>query len=123
MFGSEQLGSLPAASLLVNVSNDAWFGESIALPQHLQIARMRAAEAGRFLLRATNTGVTAVIDPRGAIVDTLPPFESGILRAEVRGYTGATPFVFWGNYAVVLLALVVAAAQLLTTKFTIRPGT
>ena len=66
VFGAEQLHYLPDATLLVNVSNDAWFGDSIAPHQHLQIARVRAAEAGRYLLRATNTGVTAIIDPHGA---------------------------------------------------------
>jgi apolipoprotein N-acyltransferase len=123
VFGAEQLGALPEATVLVNVSNDAWFGESIAAPQHLQIARMRAAEVGRYLLRSTNTGITAVIDPRGRIVDRLPRFETGVLRAEFRGHTGATPYVSWGNYAVLLLVLAILLAQFAMTKLTIRPGT
>jgi apolipoprotein N-acyltransferase len=123
VFGAEQLGALPEATVLVNVSNDAWFGESIAAPQHLQIARMRAAEVGRYLLRSTNTGITAVIDPRGRIVDRLPRFETGVLRAEFRGHTGATPYVRWGNYAVLLLVLAILLAQFAMTKLTIRPGT
>ena len=105
VFGAEQLRYLADSTLLVNVSNDAWFGDSIAPHQHLQIARVRAAEAGRYLLRSTNTGVTAVIDPSGRVVDTLPQFQAGVLKATVRGYTGATPYARVGNWLVVLLAL------------------
>ena len=111
VFGAEQLQYLPDATLLVNVSNDAWFGHSIAPHQHLQIAQVRAAEAGRYLLRATNTGVTAVIDPHGQVVDTMPQFEAGVLSATVHGYTGATPYARWGNYPVIVAALVLLAAQ------------
>ena len=105
VFGAEQLHSLPEATLLVNVTNDAWFGDSIAPHQHLQIARVRAAEAGRYLLRAANTGVTAVIDPHGEIVDSLPQFRTGVLEATVRGYTGSTPYARFGNYLAVLLCV------------------
>jgi apolipoprotein N-acyltransferase len=115
VFPAEQLHYLPEATMLVNVSNDAWFGDSIAPHQHLQIARVRAAEAGRFMLRATNTGVTAVIDPRGAMVATLPQFRAGVLKATVQGYTGLTPYARVGNYAVVILALVVLAAGYVAT--------
>jgi apolipoprotein N-acyltransferase len=113
VFGAEQLRYLPAATLLVNVSNDAWFGDSIAPHQHRQIAQVRAAEAGRYLLRATNTGITAVIDPRGRVVATLPQFAVGVLKQTVRGYTGATPYARWGNWLVVLAALAAALATLL----------
>jgi apolipoprotein N-acyltransferase len=110
VFGAEQLHYLPEATLLVNVTNDAWFGDSIAPHQHLQIARVRAAEAGRYLLRAANTGVTAVIDPHGNLVDTLPQFRVGVLKATVRGYTGSTPYARFGNYLVVVLAAGVLVA-------------
>jgi apolipoprotein N-acyltransferase len=123
VFGAEQLHYFPAASLLVNVSNDAWFGDSIAAAQHLQIAQMRAAEAGRYLLRSTNTGLTAVIDPFGRVVARLPQFEAGVLKASVQGFTGQTPYARWGNYAVVLASLAVLAIQVAMTKLTIRPGT
>jgi apolipoprotein N-acyltransferase len=116
VFGAEQLHSLPEATLLVNVSNDAWFGDSIAPHQHLQIARVRAAEAGRYLLRATNTGVTAVIDPKGALVDTLPQFRVGVLTASVRGYRGATPYARVGNWLVVSLAVVMLGAAYVATR-------
>jgi apolipoprotein N-acyltransferase len=105
VFGAEQLHYLPEATLLVNVSNDAWFGDSFAAHQHLQIARVRSAEAGRYMLRATNTGVTAVIDNRGGVVQTLPQFHAGLLKETVYGYTGATPYARVGNYLVVLAAL------------------
>jgi apolipoprotein N-acyltransferase len=112
VFGAEQLRYLPAATLLVDVSNDAWFGDSIAPHQHLQIAQVRAAEAGRYLLRATNTGVTGVIDDRGRVEATLPQFEPAVLKATVRGFDGATPYAVVGNWAVVLLALAAAATRL-----------
>ena len=112
VFGAEQLRYLPAATLLVDVSNDAWFGDSIAPHQHLQIAQVRAAEAGRYLLRATNTGVTAVVDDRGRVEQTLPQFKVSVLKATVRGFDGATPYARVGNWAVLLLALGAALAQL-----------
>jgi apolipoprotein N-acyltransferase len=122
VFGAEQLHYSPDATLLVNVSNDAWFGDSFAAHQHLQIARVRAAEVGRYMLRATNTGVTAVIDPHGGLVDTLPQFHAGLLKATVRGYTGSTPYARVGNYFVVLLALVALATVLATERVATRRG-
>jgi apolipoprotein N-acyltransferase len=112
VFGAEQLRYLPAATLLVDVSNDAWFGDSIAPHQHLQIAQVRAAEAGRYLLRATNTGVTAVVDDAGRVEATLPQFKPAVLKATVRGFEGATPYARFGNWVVVLLALGALLTQL-----------
>ena len=112
VFGAEQLRYLPAATLLVDVSNDAWFGDSIAPHQHLQIAQVRAAEAGRYLLRATNTGVTAVVDDAGRVEATLPQFKPAVLKTTVRGFEGATPYAVVGNWAVVLLALGAVATRL-----------
>ena len=123
VFGAEQLHYLPEATLLVNVSNDAWFGNSIAPHQHLQIARVRAAEAGRYLLRATNTGVSGIIDPHGRVVAASPQFEPHVLKGTVEGFTGLTPYARWGNTGVVIAALLVLLLQLPITKFTIRPGT
>ncbi|HSG64364.1 MAG TPA: apolipoprotein N-acyltransferase, partial [Gammaproteobacteria bacterium] len=111
LFGAEQLHYMPDATLLVNVSNDAWFGDSIAPHQHLDIARFRAAEVGRYLLRATNTGITAIVDPSGGIVARAPQFEPHLLRGAVQGLVGSTPYARWGNYAVVVLALLVLAIQ------------
>ncbi len=109
-FGEDIIRQLPQATLLVNVSNVAWFGDSLAPAQHLQISRMRALEAGRTMLRATNTGVTAIIDPRGNVVARLPQFTEGILTGDVRGYTGASPYVMLGNYPIVIACLVLLAA-------------
>jgi apolipoprotein N-acyltransferase len=103
-FGAEQLVFLPAAGMLVNVSNDAWFGDTIAPHQHLQMARMRALETGRYLVRSTNTGITAIIDERGAVRATIPQFKPGVLTAPAEVFRGATPWVRTGNWPVLLLA-------------------
>ncbi len=84
------------------------------------LARVRAAEVGRYMLRATNTGVTAVIDNRGVVVQTLPQFHGGRLEETVYGYTGSTPYVRVGNYLVVLLALVALAAVLAAERAAAR---
>lgn len=115
-FGEEIIRQLPQATLLVNVSNVAWFGHSIALPQHLQISQMRALETGRPMLRATNTGMTAAIDAQGAVVRELPQFTEAVLTATVQPRLGATPFVRWGNgpalfAAAILLGLGVVLAR------------
>ncbi|MDP6674422.1 MAG: apolipoprotein N-acyltransferase, partial [Gammaproteobacteria bacterium] len=99
-YGAEQLGFLPAANILINVSNDAWFGDSIAAHQHLQIARMRALETGRFMLRTTNTGITAIISPSGTIVARAPQFEPYVLSGAIQPYAGSTPYVRFGNWPV-----------------------
>ncbi|HUF73548.1 MAG TPA: apolipoprotein N-acyltransferase [Gammaproteobacteria bacterium] len=123
VFGAEQLDSFPEATLLVNVSNDAWFGDSLAPHQHLQIARMRSAEVRRWQLRATNTGVTALIDPFGRVPARLPQFEPGVLRGSIVGATGSTPYIVWGDSAVLLLAMLAFAGYWARTKLTMRPGT
>ena len=87
--------ALPAAHLLVNLTNDAWFGNSTAPHQHLEIARMRALEFGRPLLRSSNTGVSAFIDHRGRVGESVGQFVTGSARAEIRGRAGATPFYFF----------------------------
>jgi apolipoprotein N-acyltransferase len=106
-FAYARSANLPLPTILLNVSNIAWFGHSAALPQHLQISQMRAIETARPMLRATNTGTTAVIDPKGAVLAALPPFERETLAAQVQGYTGQTPFVLWGNWAIGLLCLLI----------------
>lgn len=102
-FGEEIIRALPAATLLANVSNLAWFGDSLAPWQHAQMSQARALETGRMMLRATNTGLTAIIDTRGRIVAALPLFETGTLQGSVQGYAGATPYVRWGNSPVLLV--------------------
>ncbi len=95
--------------VLVNVTNLAWFGDTIALDQELQIARMRSLETGRPMLRATNTGMTAAIDARGRVIGKLRPFTIGVLDVRVEGTTGSTPYVTSGNTAVLALSLVLLA--------------
>ncbi|MBI5108253.1 MAG: apolipoprotein N-acyltransferase [Rhodocyclales bacterium] len=109
LFGEELLASLPAATLLVNLSNTAWFGDSLAQPQHLQIARLRALETGRVMLRATNTGMTAMVNPDGSIAAALPPFTTASLVVDAQGRSGMTPYARWGN----ALALLIAVAAVL----------
>ena len=86
-----------APTILANISNIGWFGETIAVPQHLQISRMRTLELQRPMVRATNTGMTAVIDHRGVVMAALPPFERGTLETSVQGRTGTTPFAWWAG--------------------------
>jgi apolipoprotein N-acyltransferase len=111
VFGEEIIRALPQATLLLNTSNDAWYGVSHAAMQHNQIAQMRALESGRMMLRATNTGVTSVIGSDGRIRHMLPQHREGVLTAQVQGYAGATPYVRWGNAAVLLLLLAIFAAM------------
>lgn len=93
------------ATVLVNISNLGWFGDSWALRQHLQIARMRSIETARPMLRATNTGMTAVIFPNGQLQAVLPAHSVGVLDVEVQGMTGQTPYVLLGNSPVIMGAL------------------
>jgi apolipoprotein N-acyltransferase len=111
IFGEEVIELLPEAEILVNVSNDAWFGESLAADQHLQTSQMRALETERWMVRATNTGVTAAIDERGYVVARVPQFTRATLVQAVPPRTGITPYVRWGDYgALALIALLAAAA-------------
>ena len=104
-FGDEIARQLPQATLLVNASNVAWFGNSLAPAQHLQISRVRAMETGLAMLRATNTGETAIIDERGRVTARLPPFTEGLLQGTAQPFTGATPFVRMGDRLVLALCL------------------
>ena len=105
VFGEEIIRALPQAGILANLSNTAWFGHSLAQPQHLQIAQMRAAETGRPMLRATNTGMTAIIDVQGHVSAALPAFQTGVLRGEIRAYEGITPYVRFGNWLALAMIL------------------
>lgn len=104
-FGEEVIQALPEAAFLINASNDAWFGDSLAPPQHLQIARMRALESGRYLIRSTNTGISALIGPGGEVTARSPAFQEHVLQGQVVPMQGATPYVLFGNSAIVLLCL------------------
>jgi apolipoprotein N-acyltransferase len=109
-FGDAIARQLPEATLLVNVSNVAWFGDSLAPAQHLQMGQLRAAETGRMYLTATNTGITAAIDRDARVLGKLPQFTEGRLETIAQGYVGATPYVRWRDGPIVLLALAVLVA-------------
>ncbi|MGQ0430498.1 MAG: apolipoprotein N-acyltransferase [Gammaproteobacteria bacterium] len=111
-YGSEQLAVLSEATLLVNVTNNAWFGDSSAPHQQLQMSRLRAREAGRWLMRATSNGITAVIAPDGEISARAPQFEPAVLKATVQPRTGLTPYARTGNWPVLSVALLMIVAAL-----------
>ncbi len=106
-FGDAGLHGLPEAAYLVNVTNDAWFGDSWQPHQHLQIARMRALETGRYMLRSTNTGVTAVIGPDGKVQASTPLFTTTVLTADIVPMGGMTPYAHWGDKPIMALMLMV----------------
>jgi apolipoprotein N-acyltransferase len=101
-----------APTVLANVSNIAWFGDTVAVAQHRNIARLRALEFQRPVIRATNTGATLAINHRGRVLGELPPFTRGVLEARVEGRIGSTPYVWWvsrfGQWPLVLLAVLLA---------------
>lgn len=109
-YGAEQLAVLPHSTLLVNATNNAWFGDSSAPHQQLQMARFRALEAGRWLMRATSNGITAVIAPDGEVTARIPQFEAGILKAEVTPRTGLTPYARTGNWPILSLSFLLLLA-------------
>jgi apolipoprotein N-acyltransferase len=103
-YGSSQLPAVRESTALVNVTNDAWFGRSTARHQHLQISRMRAIEAQRFMIRAANDGISAVIGPRGEFIARAPDFETTVLKARVTPRSGTPPYLVSGNLPWLLLA-------------------
>jgi apolipoprotein N-acyltransferase len=111
-YGSSMLSVLPRADLLVNVTNDAWFGHSSARHQHFQIARMRALEAGRYLIRAANDGITGAIGPQGEVIARAAEFEPVTLVVQVVPYAGLTPYARVGNWLAVGLATLALACGL-----------
>ncbi len=94
------------ADLLVNLTNDAWFGDTVAPWQHARLAQWRAIETRRYLIRVTNTGLTSVIDPKGEMLETLPLFSSGLLTATVAVMKGETPYVRFGDWFAWLMTLI-----------------
>ncbi|MBV8974927.1 MAG: apolipoprotein N-acyltransferase, partial [Sinobacteraceae bacterium] len=100
---------LPHAEALVNVTNDAWFGHSTARHQHLQIARMRALEEGRFMVRAANDGISAVIGPHGEVIARAAEFTPGTVVSAIVPYAGLSPYAYVGNWLVVSLAALALA--------------
>jgi apolipoprotein N-acyltransferase len=126
LFGEELIGMLHGerpASILANVSNIAWFGDSHALPQHLQISRMRTLETGRPMLRSTNTGVTAAIAADGTVIARMPTYTTGALSVTVQGMAGLTPYARLGNWPAAIVALLLVAVAAWTARGAARTGT
>ena len=115
-YGAEQLYALPEAGLLINVSNDAWFGDSIAPHQHLQIARMRSLETGRAAIRAANTGISAFIDADGRVLESGPQFEPVVMTTNLEPRKGATPYVAAGNMPIIILCMLITAGFWLRSR-------
>ena len=110
VFSRDILQDLPEANILVNSSNDAWFGDSLAPPQHLQISQMRALETARPLIRSTNTGISAFIDFQGNISSQTELFKEQTLNHTVTGRTGSTPFMFFAKIQPVLAIVILLLA-------------
>jgi len=100
-FGSEIIQSLPEATMLINVTHDGWFTGSLEPDQHMQIARMRSLETGRYMVRATTTGPSGIIDEKGNLITTAPPYTKKIIRGKLQPFTGTTPYVRWGDWLIV----------------------
>ncbi len=111
-FGNEVAWQLPDAQLLVNVSNMAWYGRSLAADQHLQLSQMRSIETSRWMLRATNTGMTAAVDQTGKIIAALPQFTRGALSVTAQPRSGTTPYVRWRDWPIIILCGLIFLAGL-----------
>lgn len=115
-FGGELIPAARDAGMLVNVTNDAWYGHSIAAWQHDQIAAMRAVEFGRPMLRATNTGITSAIGPDGRSLGELPWFTTGVLEVSVAAREGETPYLRFGDALVLATSLALIAAPIVVVR-------
>ncbi len=109
-YAAEQAYALPDAGILINVSNDAWFGDSIAPHQHLEIARMRSLEFGRPALRSTNTGISAFIGADGSLLQTGKQFVPELLTMDIQPRRGATPYAAAGNWPIIGFCLTILGA-------------
>ena len=104
-FGEDLIRFLPEATLLLNASNNAWYGDSFAPHQHLQISKMRALETGRDMMRVTTNGVSALINYKGSIIARSPQFKAHVVTGMVQPRVGTTPYIVWGNYFILFLIL------------------
>lgn len=102
-FGSEMITALPKADILINVTHDGWFTGSLEPYQHMQIARMRSLEMGRYMVRSTTNGPSGIIDEKGKVVATAPIYTKSIITGQVKLMKGQTPYVIWGNWFIVLI--------------------
>ncbi len=115
-FGTEIIASLPEATLLINVTHDGWFSGSLQPAQHMQIARMRSLETGRYMVRATTTGPAGIINEKGKVLATAKQYSNKIITHDVQAYTGATPYVRWGNWLIVTILLVIIVSGIVLQR-------
>ncbi|ODN68104.1 apolipoprotein N-acyltransferase [Methylophaga muralis] len=108
-FSSEVLDTVPVATMLINATNNAWYGDSFAPHQHLQISRSRGLETGRPILRVTTNGISAFIDYKGKIQNQSPQFEQAVLTGEIQPRDGSTPYVRWGQWPLLISTLLLLA--------------
>lgn len=116
-FGDLSIRGLPDAAFLVNVTNDGWFGDTIEPHQHMQMARMRAMETGRFLLRSTNTGMTGIVSPTGAIIKQAPLFQETALTGMITPMGGMTPYARFGDKPVIAAMVILLLGLLGYRRF------
>ncbi len=102
-FGEDVIRFLPEATLVLNASNNAWYGDSFAPHQHVQISQMRALETGRDLMRVTTNGISALINYKGEVLSHSPQFKAYVVTGYVQPRKGATPYVLWGNTPVLFI--------------------
>ncbi|MDO4643118.1 MAG: apolipoprotein N-acyltransferase [Cardiobacteriaceae bacterium] len=115
-FGRDMRHALPEADYLINISNDAWFKDSIAADQHLQMNQMRARELGREMARATNDGITVLLDATGHIKASIPRFERTVLSGSIQPYSGLTPYARYGNAIICTLLILYAVLLAICTR-------
>ncbi len=122
VFSRDIMTALPEANLLVNASNDAWFGDSLAPHQHLQIAQMRALETGRPMVRSTNTGISAFIDYRGRIIESTEQFKIQSITRDMLGRIGVTPFYYFARVQGPLAVLILVVLLIFVFRFRSLPA-
>lgn len=104
--------------MLINVTNDGWFTGSLEPYQHMQIARMRSIETGRYMLRSTNTGPSGIINEKGKLLATAPIYTTDVITHAVVPFSGETPYVRWGNWLIVsVLGLILLFGFFLARKY------
>ncbi len=103
VFPQDMLQQIPRSQFMINLSNNGWYGDSLAPHQHLEMARMRALESSRELIRSTTSGISALVDSKGKILVKGPQFKQAVVNGKIQPRTGTTPYVYWANYPIILL--------------------